>query len=104
MTQKHADLFSGTGKFLVGVASSPLAFLPHSPLVSSSHDPGLHGLLIKTLWLVRYEGFLYKEKGRKKQKEEYENVLHWHWRCQDPSCQSCASMGKINDSAQRKSK
>jgi len=32
MTQKHADLFSGTREFLVGAASSSLAFLPHSPL------------------------------------------------------------------------
>jgi len=43
----------GLWEFLVGVASSSLAFLLHSPLVSCSYD-----LLIKTLWLVRYEGFL----------------------------------------------
>lgn len=43
----------GLWEFLVGVASSSLALLPHGTLVSSSHD-----LLVKTLWLVRYEGFL----------------------------------------------
>lgn len=94
MTQKHADLFSGTWGVPCGscILFSCLP-LPQPPCLQFTW-PSKQKPVAGEVWRVS----LNRERGVG-EREENENVLHWYWRCQDPSCQSCASVEKINDSA-----